>query len=66
MTTPLTPREADALRLAAEGRTDKGIARELRISAHTVSHLIYSARHKLGADSRAHAVAIAMRLGIVE
>lgn len=68
--TALTPREVDVLRLAALGLKDAQIAHELRrrdgasLSAHTVAHLMASARHKLGASSRTHAVALAVRAGI--
>lgn len=70
MTASLTPRELDVLRLAAEGLKDAQIAHELRkrdgakLSAHTVAHVMASARHKLGASSRTHAVAIAVRMGV--
>lgn len=64
MTLPLTPRELDVLRLAATGLPDKAIAAELRVSAHHVAHVMASARHKLGATSRTHAVAIAVRGGL--
>jgi DNA-binding CsgD family transcriptional regulator len=63
--TPLTSRELDVLRLLAAGRTDKEIAACLRLSLHTVAHLVASARRKLGADSRAHAVAIGVREGLI-
>ena len=70
VTALLTPRELDVLRLAARGMTDKEIAHELRrrdgadLSAHTVGHVMAAARHKLGACSRTHAVAIAVRSGV--
>jgi LuxR family quorum sensing-dependent transcriptional regulator len=60
----LTPREVEALRLAALGLTDAQIAHEMGISAHHVAHVVASARHKLGAASRTQAVAIAVRMGL--
>lgn len=63
--TPLTPRETEVLRLLAAGRTDKEIAAALRLSLHTVAHVVASIRHKVGADSRAHAAAIGVREGLI-
>jgi DNA-binding CsgD family transcriptional regulator len=66
----LTPREVDVLRLAARGMKDAQIAHELHgrdgspLSAHHVAHVMASARHKLGASSRTHAVAMAVRAGL--
>lgn len=57
----LTPRERQVLALVAEGLTDKEIACHLYLSAHTVAHVVLTARHKLGASSRAHAVALMLR-----
>lgn len=59
----LTPREADVLRGVAAGLTNKAIALKLRISEHTVKFHLSSAMSKLGAASRAEAVAIAMQHG---
>ena len=61
---PLTSREVAVLRLAAAGMPDKAIAASLGLSPHHVAHLMASARHKLGAASRTHAVAIAVRGGL--
>jgi len=57
--TLLSPREKDVLRLVAEGLTNKEIARRLILSEHTVKSHVTSLFNKLGADSRAHAVAVA-------
>jgi DNA-binding NarL/FixJ family response regulator len=61
----LTPREAEVLALMAEGASNKMIARRLGISAHTAKFHVASIFAKLGAASRAEAVAIAARLGLV-
>lgn len=61
----LTPREYDCLLWAAEGKSEWVIAQILRISRPTVTKHLSSARQKLGASTRSHAVAIAMRKGII-
>jgi DNA-binding NarL/FixJ family response regulator len=59
----LTGREAGVLRLVADGLTNKAIGLQLGISEHTVKFHLGSAMTKLGAASRAEAVALAMRQG---
>jgi DNA-binding NarL/FixJ family response regulator len=61
----LSPREAEVLRHVAAGSTNKAIALKLGISEHTVKFHLGSAMGKLGAASRAEAVASAMRLGLI-
>ena len=61
----LTPRELDVLRLLAEGIQQPEIARRLVISPKTVSTHIERILTKLGAHSRAEAVALAYRLQLV-
>ena len=53
----LTPRETEVLSLVADGLSNKEIARRLGISLHTVKFHIESLLRKLGARSRAEAVA---------
>lgn len=53
----LTARERDCLAWVAEGKRDRTIAAMLGISEATVRFHIDNARHKLGAASRAQAVA---------
>jgi DNA-binding CsgD family transcriptional regulator len=60
----LTPREAAILRLVAKGRTSEEIAIALGISVTTVKWHIGNVLRKLGASSRAEAVAQAIRLGL--
>ena len=61
----LTAREAQVLRAVAAGQTNKAIALKLGISEHTVKFHLASAMSKLGAASRAEAVAVAFRRGLI-
>lgn len=61
----LTPRELEVLALLAEGASNKGIARQLSISVHTVKFHIASLLDKLDAEGRAEAIVQAARLGAV-
>ena len=61
----LTPRETEVLRQVAAGQTNKSIALKLGISEHTVKFHLGSAMTKLGAASRAEAVATAIRRGLI-
>jgi DNA-binding CsgD family transcriptional regulator len=60
---PLTERERDVLRLFARGLSNKRIAARLAISEHTVKFHVGSILAKLGAATRAEAVARGARLG---
>jgi two-component system, NarL family, nitrate/nitrite response regulator NarL len=62
---PLTDRQRLVLRMIAEGKRDKAIARELGISTTTVRDYIERILHNLGAVDRPNAVAIAMRKGLL-
>ena len=64
-TTPLSPREREILALLAEGMGNKIVAARLGISEHTVKTHVASVFHKLGADTRAEAVAIGARSGLI-
>jgi non-specific serine/threonine protein kinase len=61
----LTRREAEVLRLLAEGRSDREIATELYISPKTVGTHVSNLLGKLGVPSRAAAVAHVHRHGLV-
>jgi two-component system nitrate/nitrite response regulator NarL len=61
----LSPRETDVLRGVAAGLTNKAIAIKLGISEHTVKFHLGGAMSKLGAASRAEAVASAIRRGLI-
>ena len=54
----LTPREIEVLECIGEGLTNKLIARRLDISLHTVKFHIESLLRKLGATTRAQALAL--------
>ncbi|GAA1997288.1 response regulator [Microbacterium ulmi] len=60
---PLTDRERQILRLAADGRSAAAIAAEVYLSAGTVRNNLSSAIGKVGASNRAHAVRIAQDKG---
>jgi DNA-binding CsgD family transcriptional regulator len=62
---PLTAREREVLVLVADGLPNKAIARALGISEHTAKFHVGSLLGKLGAASRAEAVAVATRRGIL-
>jgi len=53
------------LRLLAEGFANKNIAWKLKISEHTVKFHIASIFTKLNVSSRAEAVAIGIRQGVI-
>jgi len=61
----LTPREWEVLRMMAEGAANKVIAWKLAISEHTVKFHVASILNKLDAGTRAEAVAIGMRKGLI-
>ncbi len=61
----LTPRELDVLTCLGEGLSNKAVARRLGISAHTVKFHLEAVFIKLGATSRAEAVAKGLRGGLI-
>ncbi|WIB78208.1 response regulator transcription factor [Curtobacterium sp. MCPF17_002] len=60
---PLTPREADVLRLTRDGLATKQIARALALAHGTVRNHLSSAITKLHCDSRVSAAAVAADRG---
>jgi DNA-binding CsgD family transcriptional regulator len=62
---PLSAREQEVLHLVAEGLTSKQIGQQLFLSPRTVDHHLTSIFNKLGVDSRAQAVAVAAREGLI-
>ena len=62
---PLTPREAEVLRLVATGMSNREIAGTLVLSEHTVHRHVANILGKLSLSSRAAAAAQATRLGLI-
>jgi DNA-binding NarL/FixJ family response regulator len=62
----LTPREFDVLKLIRDGNRNKQIANRLSIAETTVNFHIKNLMDKLRANDRTHAVAIAIRRGLLE
>lgn len=62
----LTPRLRQVLSLVAEGYSTAEVARELRLSKHTVKNYMERIFQRLGARDRTEAVAIALREGILK
>jgi NarL family two-component system response regulator YdfI len=61
----LTPRELEVLRMVADGLANKQIAARLAISEHTVKFHIGSVFAKMHASTRAEAVMIGARRGLI-
>lgn len=61
----LTARQVSVLRLMADGFDNTSIADELDCSQHTVKNVIYDLMSRLQARTRAHAVAGAVRAGVI-
>jgi LuxR family transcriptional regulator, quorum-sensing system regulator BjaR1 len=61
----LTPREVECLKWAADGKTEWEISAILNVSEHTADKHLANAHRKLGAASRAQAVANAIRWGLI-
>lgn len=62
----LSPREQEVLSLIAAGFELQQIADELIISVNTVRTHTRNALRKLGANNRAHAIALAMQSGLID
>jgi DNA-binding NarL/FixJ family response regulator len=61
----LTARQTTVLSLVADGLGNAAIARELAVSQHTVKNVLYEVMGRLQASNRSHAVARAVKAGIV-
>jgi DNA-binding CsgD family transcriptional regulator len=59
------PGQLAALRLAANGLTSRQIAGRLGVSEQAIHLRLKVAAKSLGASSRTHAVAVALRLGVL-
>ena len=62
----LTPREREILQLLADGMSNADVASKLFISQETVKSHVRHILAKLEADTRTHAVAIALREAIID
>ena len=62
----LTERELSVLREIANGKSNHSIGKALHVSEETVKTRIKKILQKLGADDRAHAVALAVRRGYLD
>ncbi|RKT55337.1 response regulator transcription factor [Saccharothrix australiensis] len=61
----LTPREADMLRLIAEGFDTAEIATKMSFSERTVKNVLHQVNTRLNLRNRAHAVGYVMRHGLI-
>jgi DNA-binding NarL/FixJ family response regulator len=61
----LTAREQQVLRLIAQGHATREVALELSYSERTVKNVLHDVVTKLGVRSRSHAVAYAVRHGLI-
>jgi DNA-binding NarL/FixJ family response regulator len=61
----LSPREVDVLRLMADGWDTPDIANQLCYSERTVKNVIYALTSRLQLRNRPHAVAFAVRSGLI-
>jgi DNA-binding NarL/FixJ family response regulator len=61
----IKPREADVLRLIADGHDTTTVAQKLSIAERTVGNVLHGMIHRLGLRNRQQAVAHAIRLGVI-
>ncbi|WP_344417143.1 response regulator transcription factor [Amycolatopsis minnesotensis] len=61
----LSARERDVLRLLADGRGTEEIATALAYSESTVKNVLHGLMSRCGLNSRSHAVAYALRSGVI-
>jgi DNA-binding NarL/FixJ family response regulator len=62
----ISPRERQVLQLIADGYENKQVATELGLSGATVKSYLRGIFERLEVTSRAEAVAVALRLGVIE
>ncbi|GBD84587.1 transcriptional regulatory protein DegU [bacterium BMS3Abin02] len=65
-TPSLSPRESQVLQLVADGCENKQIAKDLGVSEATVKTYLKNVFARLGVRSRAEAVAVGLRIGIID
>jgi two-component system nitrate/nitrite response regulator NarL len=63
---PLTKTEIETLQAVADGDRSADVATRRGITEATVKNTVWRVCQKLGADSRAHAVAVGFRAGIIK
>jgi DNA-binding CsgD family transcriptional regulator len=61
----LSEREYDVLRMLADGESTRGIAQRLSYSERTVKTIVRDLLVKMNCKTRAHAVALAARQGVI-
>ena len=61
----LSPRQCAILFLASEGVSDTEIAEDLQITINTIKYHWNIIRGKMSAKNKTHAVAIAIRSGVI-
>jgi DNA-binding NarL/FixJ family response regulator len=64
-TTTLSPRNMDVLRLLAAGAATRQISDSLGYSERTIKHAVAEIMDELGAQTRAEAVALGIRRGLI-
>lgn len=62
----ISKRELQCLKLSANGLTSEEIAKRVGLSVHTANQYLASATQKLNAVNRVHAVAKALRAGLID
>lgn len=62
----LTSKQKKVLKLVSDGFSDKQIAVKLKICYGTVRNHINAINSSLGAENRAHSVAIGIRTGVIK
>ncbi len=63
---PVTPRQAEVLSLAGQGKSNKAIARDLNLTENTVKIHMAAILRAFDAKNRTEAVMAARRLGLIE
>ena len=63
---PLSATEIEVLQNLADGLGTAEIAASRRTTAQVIKNCTYRACQKLGADNRAHLIAVAFRAGIIK
>lgn len=62
----LTPREHEILQQVAQGARNIDVAQKLHLSERTIKAHLTSIYNRLGVESRAEAVAAALKLGLID